>query len=301
MTARPAPVELIGSVRALRGRAAADFERRLPPAAVLVCPPDHFDVVDVKNPFMKGNAGRVDKALARRQWEDLCAAFQETGLAVETIPAVPGLEDMTFTANQTLVGPGPDGRPLCLLSRMRHPSRRREVPHFERWFRARGIRTARLPAGVFFEGPGDALWHPGRRLLWGGWGFRSSRPAYRHVARRFGVPVVLLKLVDPRFYHLDTCLCLLGEETALYYPGAFDAEGRALIQALLPRAVAVTEAEALKMALNGVAARGTVILQRGLRLTERRLKALGFRVRPVDTSEFIKSGGSAFCLKQFLA
>ena len=43
----------------------------------------------------------------------------------------------------------------------------------------------------------------------------------------FGLPVLSLRLVDPRFYHLDTALCVLDADTAAYYPAAFDDAGRA--------------------------------------------------------------------------
>ena len=35
----------------------------------------------------------------------------------------------------------------------------------------------------------------------------------------FGLPVVSLRLVDPRFYHLDTALCVLGPDAASVLPG----------------------------------------------------------------------------------
>ena len=39
-----------------------------------------------------------------------------------------------------------------------------------------------------------------------------------------------LELVDPRFYHLDTCFCPLAPGVAIYYPGAFDEYGRSVLQ-----------------------------------------------------------------------
>jgi N-dimethylarginine dimethylaminohydrolase len=44
----------------------------------------------------------------------------------------------------------------------------------------------------------------------------------------------------------------------------------------------------------------TVIMQRGAREAVSRLGALGFRVVEVDTGEFLKSGGSVFCLKMMI-
>ena len=43
-----------------------------------------------------------------------------------------------------------------------------------------------------------------------------------------------------------------------------------------------------------------IIIQQGARKTVESLKANGFKIHEVDTSEYIKSGGSVFCMKQLL-
>ncbi|MCE9635219.1 MAG: amidinotransferase [Planctomycetes bacterium] len=270
---------------------------------VLVCPPDDFDVIDVKNPYMAGQVGQVDRTLARRQWEALVTAFRDAGLRVERVPPTTACEDMVFTANQTFTGIDGAGKPLCLLSHMRHESRRREVPAFGEWFRARGWRIDDpTPATSLFEGGGDALWHPGRRAIWMGRGFRSSPGVDAVLAAAFEVPVFSLRLVDERFYHLDTCLSAIDEHTALIFPAAFDAQGLALLHRVFPRVVEVPEHEAERaMACNAAAFRGRyVVIERRAESTARKLQALGYRVLSVDTSEFMKSGGSVFCMKQVL-
>lgn len=273
------------------------------PRAVLLCPPDHFDVVDVKNPLMEGRAGTVDRALARRQWEALRGAFGEAGMEVETVEPVAGCEDMVFCANPTLTGLDAGGRPLCLLSRMVHESRRREVPAYARWFAARGWRVVDpVPEGCRFEGGGDALWHPGRRVLFAGSGPRSDEAAHAPVARAFGAEVVSLRLADPRFYHLDTCLCPLDAETALVFPGALAPESLDAVRRRFGRVHEVDEEEALgALACNAAAfPGGAVVIDRRAPRTILWLERRGFRVLAVDTGEFLKSGGSVFCMKQLL-
>ena len=153
-------------------RALAEFDlssaRPMPfPSGALMCPPSEFDGGDLKNPYMEGQIGNVDRALARRQWEGVRRAFLRAGAAVETIAPSPGCEDMVFAANPACPGLGPGGEKICALARMKHPSRRREVPAFADWFRDRGYRVAQIGRPEWlFEGCGDAIWHPGRGVLW---------------------------------------------------------------------------------------------------------------------------------------
>src|SRR5579885_1109167 len=187
------------------------------PMTMLMCPPDNFDVVDVKNPHMEGNIGNVDKGKARAQWQEVRQAFAGSGAAVECIDPVAGCEDMVFCANQTFVGLDGSGDKLCVLSQMKHSSRQREVSAFAKWFAERNYRVENIPAKVGFEGSGDAIWHPGRALIWGGSGFRSESEAYPYISKFFQAPVIRLPLRSDRFYHLDTCFCAIDEQTVLIH------------------------------------------------------------------------------------
>jgi N-dimethylarginine dimethylaminohydrolase len=270
------------------------------PQRVLMCTPEHFDVVDVKNPHMEGNIGRVDRARAQAQWHELRAVFTRLGREVLTIEGRPDLEDMVFSANQTLPGVLADGRPYVVLSHMRHESRRREVPYFRDWFTKRGYEIRELgPEAGYFEGQGDAIWHPGKQLLWGGHGPRTSYRAYAELSALLDIQVIELELVQDGFYHLDTCFCALSKDSALVYPAAFDAESLALLHALFPRLIEVEEREALEcFACNAHCLdERTVVLQRGADRTIAALRAKGFETIEVETGEFLKSGGSVFCLK----
>lgn len=276
---------------------------RAEPQRILMCTPDHFEVVDVKNAFMEGHVGSVDRGLARAQWEALGDAFRAAGHEVLTIDGAEGCEDMVFAANQVLPGMDGDGQPYVVLSRMRFASRQMEVPHFRAWFEGHGYRILELPESVtLFEGQGDAIWHPGRLLLWGGYGHRTSIEAYDVLARLLEVPVVALELVHPSFYHLDTAFCALAGDAVLVFPGAFSAEGMALIRRGFRRVIEVPEREASEgFACNAHALDGrTVVIQRGCAETSRALEDAGFDVVPVDTGEFIKSGGSVFCMKMMV-
>jgi N-dimethylarginine dimethylaminohydrolase len=276
---------------------------RVEPQRVLMCTPGSFDVVDVKNAFMEGNVGTVDRAEAVAEWEALRLAFEVAGHEVVTIDGAPGLEDMVFSANQALPGMGEDGTPYVVLSHMLYPSRRREVPHFRDWFALRGYRILELPASVeLFEGQGDAIWHPGKALLWGGYGHRTTLAAYEALSALVGVPVIALELAHTDFYHLDTAFCALAPDAVMIYPGAFTPEGRDLIAGVFDRIVEVDAREASEhFACNATALDArTVLIQRGADTTVAKLRADGFEPIEVETREFIKSGGSVFCMKMMI-
>ena len=271
------------------------------PGRVLMTTPEHFAVEYVINPHMEGNVGDVDSARARAQWDALKAAYERLGVEVVDVAGVADLPDMVFCANQTLPYQTPGGERGVILSRMHAPQRKPEVEHYERFFRGEGYEVHALDADLpgDFEGMGDALWHPGRYLLWGGYGYRTDRQVYTRFADTLGFPIVALELTDPDFYHLDTCLCPLDEETALYYPGAFTEEGIAAIRQHFRRVIEAPEADAReRFACNAHSPDGRhVLIQKGCMDTNGLLRAAGFEPVELDTSEFLKSGGSVFCMK----
>ena len=273
------------------------------PCAALMCAPDYFNVVDVKNPFMEGQQGKVDVRLARKQWQNVVDAFASAGIRVQLIPPVRDCEDMVFCANPIFAGLDADQRRVCVLSQMRYSSRAKEVTAHAAWFAEHGYRVIPIGTpGCLFEGSGDALWHPGRRLIWGGYGHRTDKQIYRKLSEIFDAPVMLLELPTELFYHLDTCLGMIDESTALVYPGALTNGGMDLIRSLIPCVIEVDEEEATRaMACNGAAFLGKhVVMQSGAPRTCATLRARGFHVIEVDTSEFMKSGGSVFCMKMYL-
>lgn len=292
-------IQVYSQINELKGFSSKSCTAMHHPKGVLMCPPDYFDVIDVKNPFMAGKVGTVNKKKAREQWEGVKDAFEKAGLKVRLISPVEGLEDMIFCANQTLAGWNAIGERICVLSQMRHPSRRCEVPSFEAWFKAEGYKIHRLKdTSALFEGMGDCRWHPGRRMLWGGHGFRTDPEVYREIAQTFEAPVVTLKLVNERFFHLDTCFCPLTPEAVLIYPPAFGAESLEMILKFFPIVLTAEESEAVRwLPCNATVIDSKLaIVQKGANLCIRHMKAVGLEVVEVDTSEFIKSGGSVSCM-----
>jgi N-dimethylarginine dimethylaminohydrolase len=276
---------------------------RRPGRTVAMCRPDGYRIAYAINPHMReadGSLKRADPGRALRQWEALAAAYRGLGLSVEIIPGSPDFPDMVFAANQTLPIGLPGGGKAVLLSNMHAPERRGEVALFEAWFKSRTFEIRRLPreeAGSF-EGCGDLLWHPSKRLLFGGWGFRTTDRALEAIARSCEVPLIPLRLVDPRFYHLDTCLMPLDGATALAFRPAFEKSSWDLVAASFERILEPPEAEAAgTLACNVHCGDGKrVVIDGACEETVRMLESAGFEAIRVDTSEFLKAGGSVFCM-----
>jgi len=265
--------------------------------------PASFAVEAEHNPHMRSEDGSlqiVQNEIACQQWQSLADAYESIGIQVATLPHRAGLVDLCFSANPALVLPMPNGKRIVWLSRMAHDSRQGEVSLHEEFFQAQGIPVRNFPSDVqLFEGTGDGILHPGRFILHAGVGPRSKANAWEHLATENpDLEVFLYELQDSRFYHLDTALVPLDESTAMAVPEAFDQKGKDLIHHLFPNAFSIPLEEALRFAGNAHCPDGKhVLLQEGNPVTEENLVERGFTPIPLQTSEFMKSGGSVFCLK----
>ena len=137
-----------------------------------------------------------------------------------------------------------------------------------------------------------------RAILWAAYGLRTELDVHPLLAQWLAVEVVSLRLVDKRFYHLDTCLAPLEGGHLMYYEGAFDAASISVIESRVPaeQRIAVSERDALHFACNAVSAGPEVLLNFATPELRARLEAAGYSVHETRLGEFIKSGGAAKCL-----
>lgn len=263
-----------------------------PAQTVLMCPPDHFEVAYVINPWMEGHFANTNDSLAHQQWDCLRRAIEQRAKVVLE-PPQRDLPDIVFTANAGIVL----GK-KAIVSRFRCAERRGEEPHDRAWFAENGFEILDWPQDLHFEGAGDALFDRGQELLWVGHGFRSEAAVPALLEKLLGRKTAALNLVDPRFYHLDTCLCPLEGGYLLYFPPAFAEKSRALIESLVPenKRIAVDEADALKFCCNAVDLNGYVFMNDASDKLQSRLRAAGFTPVVTPLSEFMKAGGAAKCL-----
>jgi N-dimethylarginine dimethylaminohydrolase len=253
-----------------------------------MCPPDHYGIEYEINPWMNRSLGAV-RELAFRQWKALRDTLVSLGAAVDELPPVAGLPDLVFTANAGLVL-----RDVFLSSRFKHDVRAKESPVFDSWFAARGFRVEHFPDGLYHEGAGDALFCGD--VLFAGYRQRSDAAAHQWAAAHIGVRCLPLELVNPRFYHLDTCFCPIAPGEAIYFPDAFDTYGRRVLHTHVPKLIPVAEPEAHRFGCNAVVVGKTVVHNSRCPGLAADLGAAGYRSIEVELDEFLKAGGSAKCL-----
>src|SRR5688500_15418154 len=251
-----------------------------------MCRPEHFKVSYAINPWMDISQG-VDRELAIQQWENLRQTYLDLGHDVEVIEAQAGLPDMVFAANGGLVIEG-----RALGARFTHVERRAEAPAYLQRLETLDLKAVTEPVHVN-EGEGDFL--VVGDLVLAGTGFRTDPGAHTEVQELFGVPVISLQLVDPRFYHLDTALAVLGDSHVAYYPEAFSPGSRAVLQRLFPDAILATEADAVVLGLNAVSDGRNVVLPSVATDLAEQLRERGWNPIGVDLSELLKAGGSVKC------
>ena len=195
---------------------------------ILMCPPDYFTVAYDINPWMSGQ-GDCNTDLARHQWDALYEAItQQAGAEVALMTPIDGLPDLVFTANAAFVHAN-----KAIIASYKFPERQGESPHVERWFSENGYDTVTMPHGIMFEGAGDALIWQDR--VFAGYKTRTDLASHNLITAATGLPVLSLELIDPRFYHIDVCICPLADGHFVYYPGSFDAYGHSVIEANIPQ------------------------------------------------------------------
>lgn len=256
---------------------------------LLMSRPTHFTVSYRINPWMRPEQA-TDTPLALRQWQDLYAVYRELGFDVRLIDPLPGLPDMVYAANGGTVVDG-----VAWTARFRHLERAAEGPAYAAWFRAAGFDVREAEA--VNEGEGDLLLVGD--TIYAGHGFRTDPAAHAEAARVLGRDVVSLRLVDPRYYHLDTAFAVLdpagGPGSVAYLPAAFDDASQEVLRFRFPDAVIVSDADASVLGLNCFSDGRTVVHAPQAEKFAAQLAERGFGTVGVDTSELRRGGGGIKC------
>ena len=264
---------------------------------ILLCPHAFFDVSYEINAWMDvGKQPEFGKS--QTQWASFHDNLVQCGVELKYIQPRMSLPDMVFTANGGLV----KGK-TAILPNFRHPEREGERELFKQWFINNGYTVEELPQEIYFEGEGDALFVEDVLLI--GHGLRTSKKAHPIIAEILGVEYVSCDLVDPRFYHLDTCL-FYGGGNFVYYQDAFSERSmRDIVRTVMKKAIETSKyinfvnvghGLAKQFVCNSICLGDTVITPS----KDYGSCFLGMKVIYCNMSEFIKAGGAAKCLALLL-
>lgn len=250
----------------------------------LMCDPHFYKISYEINPWMKIE-NQASNSLAIEQWNKLVELMRSLGAKVSIMQGEPHVPDLVFTANAALIH-----KHRAYLAHFFHPERQPETEIYRKWFQQNGFETIDVQN---FEGAGDALfsWNDDKNL-YAGYGFRSNQNSLYEAFPE--TTIHSLQLVDPYFYHLDTCFCPLKNGYNLVYLPAFSTDSIDKIKKT--KYIDVCEEDAKKFACNAVCLGDKIIMPSGCENTYKQLEKLGFEVYHTDMSEFIKAGGACKCL-----
>ena len=267
---------------------------------ILMSDAEKFNIEYEINPWMQGNTEQVNAIEANTQWVTLKRILEQF-TEIEVIPSQNNLPDLVFTANAALLKDK-----TCILSRFRYSERQGEENIFHNWFKNNGYHVITIPEHIPFEGAGDALFSTDEKMLWLGYGFRSDISCANLLTNVTGTPLTALQLINPYFYHLDTCFCPLPDGFILYYPHAFDSNANDAIENHYPshKRIIVDDHDAQQFTCNAVCIEtstgstyhSTVIINGCSDKLKNQLNQAGFDVIKTPVSEFMKSGGATKCL-----
>lgn len=263
--------------------------------AVLLGAPDHLDLVPCNSVTCESirQGCRVDAGRIARQHGTLAAALEAEGVAVHTVTSAPELADLAFTRDTSLMTPWG----LVGLA-PGAPHRRTEIDLVLAHARSAGIPVlGRIDRGRI-EGGDIAMIRPGLLAI-GVSGERTDAAGAAALAAIFrgrGWNVVTCAF-DPHFLHLDTQFCMVDEGLALACADVLDDGFLALIEAEGIETVPVSYKEARRLGCNILSLGERRVLSAGSapRIDDE-LGARGYRVMPIDLSEFVQCGGGVHCL-----
>jgi N-dimethylarginine dimethylaminohydrolase len=256
---------------------------------VLLCPPTHFDVVYEINPWMHKEI-QPDKKKALESYTQIKEKYRELGVEVFEIPQVKGLPDMVYTANVGYLR-----NSTFIRANFKYEQRRKEADYAERYIEKHfDAETVALPDDVYFEGQGDLL-TDGERFFFG-WGKRSDKKAIPYLEDFLNNSVIDFELVNPFYYHLDTCFAPLTHDIVVINPKSFTEEGKKKVYKSFKHVIEASEEDNKALVCNLVHIDKTIIVGQGITTDLKdKLGKFGYNIFEVPMIEYLKGGGSVKC------
>ena len=257
---------------------------------ILLCPPKFYNIRYEINPWMHIE-NQVFQNKAETAYQELKSLYEKLGVQVFEIEPQADLPDLVYTANC-----GEVCGDVFIKANFKFPERRRETVVAEEYFTKNfNYKPFSLPENVFFEGQGDLL-HTSKNYFLG-WGKRTVPAAKNYLQQVLNKPIIDLELVDPYYYHLDTCFAPLSDTAVVINPSSFTAAGLAVIRDYFSEVIEPGAADHAILACNLVKIDNHIVVAKGISDHLRsQFEQKKFVIHEIDTEEFRKGGGSIKCL-----
>lgn len=256
---------------------------------VLLCPPTHFDVEYEINPWMHMDI-QPSKEGAMGAYTQIKDLYKKFGCEMYEIEQVKGLPDMVYTANV-----GNVKNSSFLKANFKFDERKKESDLAEEFLAKHfGFEGISLPEDIYFEGQGDLLTDGERWFL--GWGKRSVPECKSYVEDFLNESVIDFELVNPYYYHLDTCFAPLSPDLVIINPVSFTQEGLKKIRECFSNVIEASEEDNKYLACNLVHLGKNIVIGKGITgQFKEKLAKFGYTTHEVDMAEYLKGGGSVKC------
>lgn len=268
--------------------------------SVMLASPDELELIACNSVSAQSARDGREPCLekARRQHALLVMALEDEGVDVHIAPARPGLPDLTFTRDTSLMTPwGLVG----LSPGATH--RRKEVDAIFAAARDNDIPIAGRIGKGRIEGGDIALVRPGILAI-GVSGERTDDVGAEALGGLFkgrGWHILTCRF-DPHFLHLDTQFCMVDRNLAVACTDVLDDTFLAQLAALDIDLIETRYKDVRKLGCNLLALGDRRVITTGdCSGIDRALALRGYRVIAVDLSEFTMCGGGAHCLTMPLA
>jgi N-dimethylarginine dimethylaminohydrolase len=267
---------------------------------VLIGPIDHYSWQAESNAVSQ-RAARVglqfDARVARRQYDEMLAAYREAGTTVHTLPAQKDLPYQIFARDSSVMTPWG-----AIIMQMQKPFRRGEYAPCLRFYLNAGISIYDMVSAGNVEGGDFMVLKPGVAAC-GFSGERSIEPAVNQIKGWFEAEgwEFYTYAFDAHFLHLDVQMGMVAENLAVVCVEAVEPELVSWLKAKGIRIIEVPYKDAMQLGCNVVSLGDErVLVPASSKHLIAACRAEGLKVYDPDVAMISNGGGAVHCMCQAL-
>ncbi|MGH2981179.1 MAG: dimethylarginine dimethylaminohydrolase family protein, partial [Solirubrobacterales bacterium] len=266
---------------------------------VLLCRPDHFHWLPT-SPISQATLEKgleFDPARARRQHDELVAAYESAGVRCHFLEPGPELPYQVFARDSSVMTPWG-----AVITRLRQPWRQGEDGPVTDFYEAEGIAIKEAVTAAALEGGDVMIVEPGRALIGFG-GARTQEPAARALAASFEAEgwEARIERFPEQYVHIDVLVSVLAEGLAAVCAEVISPQLVDWLRGLGLELIEVSAEDAFTLGANAISLGARrVISAAGAKTLNEAMRFRGLEVLDPELDMFTLGGGGAHCLGQAL-